>query len=539
MLVLKGQSLFAGIVIGPMTIYEPAATITSSYITNTENEVNRFQAARNSALEHLKTLYKTALISVGEQDAGIFETHQLMLEDLDFIEAIESLILEENLSAEAAVNIASAKFSRLFKEMDDAYMQARAEDIADISAKIISFLTGFETSLNAFPFPVILAAKELLPSEIIQLDKSKILGFITSAGSLNSHTAILARALGLPAIIAVDNFPSKTASNVTVILDGLEGHVYIEPDERTVNIMTQKKEEIESQQKTLDFLKGKKNITKSGKEIKLLANISSLKELQTALDNDAEGIGLLRSEFLYLNKNSFPTEEEQYLLYKTIIETMAGKPVIIRTLDIGSDKKASYFHLPLEENPALGYRAIRICLREPHIFKVQLRAILRAAVFGNAAIMFPMVNSVEEILAVKAIVQEVKNDLKKENLQFSEAIKLGTMIETPAAAIISDDLAREVDFFSIGTNDLTQYTLAIDRQNENLSNFFDPHHKAVLKLIELTIKNAHKAKIPVGICGELGADKKLTSLFINLGVDELSVSPTYILPLRKTIRNLE
>ena len=539
MLVLKGQSLFAGIVIGPMTIYEPAATITSSYITNTENEVNRFQAARNSALEHLKTLYKTALISVGEQDAGIFETHQLMLEDLDFIEAIESLILEENLSAEAAVNIASAKFSRLFKEMDDAYMQARAEDIADISAKIISFLTGFETSLNAFPFPVILAAKELLPSEIIQLDKSKILGFITSAGSLNSHTAILARALGLPAIIAVDNFPSKTASNVTVILDGLEGYVYIEPDERTVNIMTQKKEEIESQQKTLDFLKGKKNITKSGKEIKLLANISSLKELQTALDNDAEGIGLLRSEFLYLNKNSFPTEEEQYLLYKTIIETMAGKPVIIRTLDIGSDKKASYFHLPLEENPALGYRAIRICLREPHIFKVQLRAILRAAVFGNAAIMFPMVNSVEEILAVKAIVQEVKNDLKKENLQFSEAIKLGTMIETPAAAIISDDLAREVDFFSIGTNDLTQYTLAIDRQNENLSNFFDPHHKAVLKLIELTIKNAHKAKIPVGICGELGADKKLTSLFINLGVDELSVSPTYILPLRKTIRNLE
>ena len=382
MLVLKGQSLFAGIVIGPMTIYEPAATITSSYITNTENEVNRFQAARNSALEHLKTLYKTALISVGEQDAGIFETHQLMLEDLDFIEAIESLILEENLSAEAAVNIASAKFSRLFKEMDDAYMQARAEDIADISAKIISFLTGFETSLNAFPFPVILAAKELLPSEIIQLDKSKILGFITSAGSLNSHTAILARALGLPAIIAVDNFPSKTASNVTVILDGLEGHVYIEPDERTVNIMTQKKEEIESQQKTLDFLKGKKNITKSGKEIKLLANISSLKELQTALDNDAEGIGLLRSEFLYLNKNSFPTEEEQYLLYKTIIETMAGKPVIIRTLDIGSDKKASYFHLPLEENPALGYRAIRICLREPHIFKVQLRAILRAQFSG-------------------------------------------------------------------------------------------------------------------------------------------------------------
>ncbi len=539
MLVLKGQSLFAGIVIGPMTIYEPAATITSSYITNTENEVNRFQAARNSALEHLKTLYKTALISVGEQDAGIFETHQLMLEDLDFIEAIESLILEENLSAEAAVNIASAKFSRLFKEMDDAYMQARAEDIADISAKIISFLTGFETSLNAFPFPVILAAKELLPSEIIQLDKSKILGFITSAGSLNSHTAILARALGLPAIIAVDNFPSKTASNVTVILDGLEGHVYIEPDERTVNIMTQKKEEIESQQKTLDFLKGKKNITKSGKEIKLLANISSLKELQTALDNDAEGIGLLRSEFLYLNKNSFPTEEEQYLLYKTIIETMAGKPVIIRTLDIGSDKKASYFHLPLEENPALGYRAIRICLREPHIFKVQLRAILRAAVFGNAAIMFPMVNSVEEILAVKAIVQEVKNDLKKENLQFSEAIKLGTMIETPAAAIISDDLAREVDFFSIGTNDLTQYTLAIDRQNENLSSFFDPHHKAVLKLIELTVKNAHKAKITVGICGELGADKKLTNLFINLGVDELSVSPSYILPLRKTIRNLE
>jgi len=539
MLVLKGQSLFAGIVIGPMTIYEPAATITSSYITNTENEVNRFQAARNSALEHLKTLYKTALISVGEQDAGIFETHQLMLEDLDFIETIESLILEENLSAEAAVNIASAKFSRLFKEMDDAYMQARAEDIADISAKIISFLTGFETSLNAFPFPVILAAKELLPSEIIQLDKSKILGFITSAGSLNSHTAILARALGLPAIIAVDNFPSKTASNVTVILDGLEGHVYIEPDERTVNIMTQKKEEIESQQKTLDFLKGKKNITKSGKEIKLLANISSLKELQTALDNDAEGIGLLRSEFLYLNKNSFPTEEEQYLLYKTIIETMAGKPVIIRTLDIGSDKKASYFHLPLEENPALGYRAIRICLREPHIFKVQLRAILRAAVFGNAAIMFPMVNSVEEILAVKAIVQEVKNDLKKENLQFSEAIKLGTMIETPAAAIISDDLAREVDFFSIGTNDLTQYTLAIDRQNENLSSFFDPHHKAVLKLIELTVKNAHKAKITVGICGELGADKKLTNLFINLGVDELSVSPSYILPLRKTIRNLE
>ena len=539
MLVLKGQSLFAGIVIGPMTIYEPAATITSSYITNAKNEVQRFQTARNSALEHLKTLYKTALISVGEQDAGIFETHQLMLEDLDFIEAIESLILEENLSAEAAVNIASAKFSRLFKEMDDAYMQARAGDIADISAKIISFLTGFETSLNAFPFPVILAAKELLPSEIIQLDKSKILGFITSAGSLNSHTAILARALGLPAIIAVDNFPSKTASNVTVILDGLEGHVYIEPDERTVNIMTQKKEEIESQQKTLDFLKGKKNITKSGKEIKLLANISSLKELQTALDNDAEGIGLLRSEFLYLNKNSFPTEEEQYLLYKTIIETMAGKPVIIRTLDIGSDKKASYFHLPLEENPALGYRAIRICLREPHIFKVQLRAILRAAVFGNAAIMFPMVNSVEEILAVKAIVQEVKNDLKKENLQFSEAIKLGTMIETPAAAIISDDLAREVDFFSIGTNDLTQYTLAIDRQNENLSSFFDPHHKAVLKLIELTVKNAHKAKIPVGICGELGADKKLTNLFINLGVDELSVSPSYILPLRKTIRNLE
>ncbi len=539
MIILKGQRVFDDIAIGPITIYTPSLNnFKQQGSTNFENELLRFQTARQAAIEDLKKLYKKAFEAVGKKDAAIFEAQQMMLEDLDFVESIRALISEQNIRAEKAVNIADEKFSALFESMDDKYMQARAQDVHDISSKLLFFLTGKHNLLAAFGSPVILVADELSPSEIMQLDKTKVLGFITQFGSPNSHASILARALGLPSVVAVDNLIFNAANNMLAIIDGFTGNIYLAPDEKTLNVMTNKMRAHQHEKLTLTKLKGEKAITKAGKEIKIFANIGSTLDLPATLENDAEGIGLFRSEFLYLGEKSFPTEEQQFIAYKTVAKAMSGKPVIIRTLDIGSDKNLPYFNLPQEINPALGCRAIRICLQQPEIFKIQLRAILRASAFGNIAIMFPMINSVEELKNSKAIVENVKTSLQQENLPFSDNIKIGTMIETPAAAIISDDLAKEVDFFSIGTNDLTQYTLAIDRQNKNLVTFFNPYHKAVLKLIELTVKNAHKNGISVGICGELSADTKLTQKFIDLGVDELSVSPAYILRLRDKIRHL-
>ncbi|MDD4321049.1 MAG: phosphoenolpyruvate--protein phosphotransferase [Acidaminococcaceae bacterium] len=540
MIILKGQRIFDGIAIGSIAIYTPSSNnFKQQGSTNFENELLRFQTARQAAIEDLKKLYNKAFEAVGEKNAAIFGAQQMMLEDLDYIESIEALINKQNLSAESAVNITDDKFSALFESMGDKYLQARAQDVHDISSKLLFFLTGKNNLLADFSSPVVLVANELSPSEIMQLDKTKVLGFVTQFGSQNSHAAILARALGLPSVVAVDNLISNAANNMLAVIDGFTGNIYLAPDEKTLNVMTNKMHALQHEHLTLTKLKGKKTISKSGREIKIFANIGSTLDLPATLENDAEGIGLFRSEFLYLGEKSFPTEEQQFIAYKTVAETMSGKPVIIRTLDIGSDKSLPYFNLPQEINPALGYRAIRICLLQPEIFKIQLRAILRASALGNIAIMFPMINSVEELKASKAIVESVKTSLQQENIPFADNIKIGTMIETPAAAIISDDLAKEVDFFSIGTNDLTQYTLALDRQNKNLDTFFNPYHKAVLKLIELTVKNAHKNGISVGICGELSADTKLAQTFLELGVDELSVSPPCILALREKIRSLD
>ena len=540
MIILKGQRVFDDIAIGSIAIYNPSLNnFKQQSNSNFKNELLRFQTAQQAAIEDLKKLYNKAYQTVGEKYAAIFEVQQMMLEDLDFVESIEALISEQNLSAEKAVNIADENFSALFESMDDSYMQARSQDVHDICSKLLFFLADKRNLLADFSSPVILVANDLSPSEIMQLDKTKILGFITQLGSPNSHATILARALGLPFVVAVDNLMFNATNNMLAIIDGFTGNIYLAPDEKTLNVMTNKMHALQQEKLTLTKLKGKKAITKAGKEIKIFANIGSTLDLPSTLENDAEGIGLFRSEFLYLGEKSFPTEEQQFIAYKTVAKAMYGKPVIIRTLDIGSDKSLPYFNLPPEINPALGYRAIRICLQQPEIFKIQLRAILRASAFGNISIMFPMINSVEELKSSKAIVENVKVSLQQENIPFSSNIKIGTMIETPAAAIISDDLAKEVDFFSIGTNDLTQYTLAIDRQNKNLSPFFTPYHKAVLKLIELTVKNAHKNGIPVGICGELSADTKLTTKFLELGVDELSVSPNCILHLRNKIRSLD
>jgi phosphotransferase system enzyme I (PtsI) len=541
MLVLEGKSVFAGIAIGPVILYKRMVhTVAGHVVTNPESEVARFRAARLTAQNQIKALYEKALTEVDEKTANIFDVHQMMLDDLDYIEAIESTIRTQKMNAEYAVNATADSFAKMFAAMDDAYMQARAADVKDISGKVLNILTGGNEGLVTLEKPSILAANDLVPSETVSLDKNKIMAFITEAGSTNSHTAILARTMGIPAIVGLGNkLVANLKNDLTVIVDGFEGKVYIDPDATTLSVMSAKLEKDKKHKALLADLKGKPNETKSGHQIKVYANIGQPKDLAAVLDNDAGGIGLFRSEFLYLGRDNFPSEEEQFTAYKTVLETMHGKEVVIRTLDIGADKQVGYFNLPHEDNPALGYRAIRICLTQPEIFKTQLRAILRASAFGKADIMFPMITSAKEIEDAKSIVSEVKEELKLNGIAFDENIKIGIMIETPAAAVISDELAKHVDFFSIGSNDLTQYTLAIDRQNTSLDRFFNAHHPALLRLIAHTAESAHANGIWVGICGELGADQALTEEFIKMGIDELSVSPASILPLRERIRNID
>ncbi|WP_427112275.1 phosphoenolpyruvate--protein phosphotransferase [Megasphaera sueciensis] len=540
MLTLEGKSVFNGITIGPVVLYKRTIhKVADQLVDDTETEVARFHTARLAAQNEIKSLYEKALTEVDEKTAEIFDVHQMMLDDPDYIETVENTIRTQKINAEYAVNAAADSFAEMFAAMEDTYMQERAADIRDISGKVLNALTG-SNNMVTLTAPSIVAADDLAPSETLSLDKNNILAFITESGSTNSHTAILARTMGIPAIVgAGDTLLAHLHEKQTVIVDGFDGKIYIDPDVATLEAMTAKMNQDQKQKSLLAKLKGKPNATKSGRKIKLYANIGQPADLSAVLDNDAGGIGLFRSEFLYLGRDTFPSEEEQFTAYKTVLENMGGKEVVIRTLDIGADKKVGYFNLPAEENPALGYRAIRICLTRPEIFKTQLRAILRASAFGTALVMFPMITSVQEVRDAKMIVEEVKAELTTQKIDFDKNIKIGIMIETPAAAIISDDLAKFVDFFSIGSNDLTQYTLAIDRQNTSLDHFFDAHHPAILKLIAYTAENAHNNGIWCGICGELGADKTLAEEFINMGIDELSVSPASILPLREKILSID
>jgi len=476
---------------------------------------------------------------VGEGNAMIFQVHQMMLDDLDYVEAITNLITTQQVNGEYAVAVTGDNFSQMFASMEDEYMRARAADVKDISERVIAILSGNENSGLVTDKPVILAADDLAPSETVQLEKEKVLSFITRGGSTNSHTAILARTMNIPAVIGVGDGLSEEYEGKLGIVDGAEGVIYIDPDEETLTKYKEKQKEYQDRLALLQQLKGEENITLDGQKIKVYANIGNASDIGAVMQNDAGGIGLFRSEFLYLESDHFPTEEEQFKVYRYAAETMAGKMVVIRTLDIGADKQIDYFHLPKEENPALGYRAIRICLMQHDIFQTQLRALFRASAFGNIAIMFPMIVAVEEVLEIKEIVEKVKAELDEAGIPYNKKTQLGIMIETPAAAIISDDLAKEVDFFSVGTNDLTQYTTAVDRQNANLDKFYYPHHKALLRLIKMAADNAHKNGIWIGICGELGADTELTETFLSMGIDELSVSPACILPLRKKIRETD
>lgn len=538
MTTLNGKGVFGGIAIGKIALYRRHENQIKRYhIDSPETEITRFETAKSAAIEQLQGLYDKALQEVGESGAAIFEIHQMMLEDLDYIESIENIIRAQNVNAEYAVGTTADNFAQMFSSMDDAYMKERAADVRDVSERILSILTGGETDSGVgAEEPVIIAADDLAPSETVQLDKSMVLGFVTMHGSTNSHTAILARTMNIPAVIGVGDALPKDADGKLAAIDGFTGTVYLEPDEATLTEMKRRQTEELERRALLEELKGQPNVTLDGQEINLYANIGGLSDVGAVLQNDAGGIGLFRSEFLYLENSDYPTEEEQFSVYKTVAENMAGKRVIIRTLDIGADKQAGYFGLPEEENPAMGYRAIRICLTRPDIFKTQLRAILRASAFGKLAIMFPMIISAAEVREIKQLVDEAKRELREAGIAFDETIELGVMIETPAAAMISDELAQEVDFFSVGTNDLTQYTLAIDRQNPKLDRFFDPHHRAILRLIQMATDNAHKAGIWIGICGELGSDLELTETFLAMGIDELSVSPSCILPLRKKVR---
>ena len=534
----KGKSVLQGIAIGKLYVIEKKeSSWTKMTITDPDAEMVRFEAARARAMEQLDVLYQEALEQVGEENAMIFDVHKIMLEDLDYLEAIEGRIRTEMVNAEYAVTVTGEEFSAVFASMDDEYMNARAADVIDISGRVVRILEGREEAGLHTKEPVIVLADDLSPSETIQMDKSKILAFVTKYGSANSHTAILARSLNIPSLVNADVEISSVYHGKTAIVDGINGVLTVEPDEEMLADKTAEQQKLREAEEQLKQLIGKENRTKDGRTIKLYANMGNVEDVEKVLENDAGGIGLFRSEFLYLGRDTFPTEEEQFAAYKEVVSRMEGKKVIIRTLDIGADKTVDYFNLDAEENPALGYRAIRICLTQPEIFKTQLRAIYRAAAFGTVSIMFPMIISVAEIQKIKGIVEEVKAELSSEGIEYGEA-ELGIMIETPAAAIISAELAKEVEFFSIGTNDLTQYTLAIDRQNQKLEPFYDAHHPAVLKLIEMTIENGHKAGIWVGICGELAADDTLTETFLDMGLDELSVSPTYILKLREKIRSI-
>lgn len=534
----RGKGVVPGIAIGRLYVFEKGKEqVEKISVADTEAEVVRFQSARGQAMEQLDKLYQDALSRVGEENAQIFDVHKMMLDDLDYIEAIEGHIREDAVNAEYAVTVTGKEFSAMFSEMDDAYMKVRAVDVIDVSDRLVRLLKGKkEAGLNTDE-PVILLADDLSPSETIQMDKSKILAFVTRHGSANSHTAILARSLNIPSLVNTDIAVSEQYHLREAVVDGAAGLLLLEPDAETLQKKRAEQETLILENRRLQELIGKENKTADGRSIRLYANMGNTADVDRVLENDAGGIGLFRSEFLYLGRDSFPTEEEQFEAYKEVLSRMQGKEVIIRTLDIGADKKADYFGLEPEENPALGYRAIRICLTRPEIFKTQLRAIYRASAYGNAAIMFPMIISVEEIRKIKEITEQVKTELTAENKEFCD-VPLGIMVETPAAALMSGELAKEVSFFSIGTNDLTQYTLAIDRQNQKLDAFYDAHHPAVLKLIAMTAENAHKAGIWVGICGELGADATLTEVFLDMGIDELSVSPSCILKLRDKIRSI-
>lgn len=533
----RGKSVYGGVAIGRAWVYDKGdSTVKRQHINDTAKEIERFEAAKETAKEQLKNLYEKALKEVGEVNAQIFEVHQMMLDDMDYVESITHMIENQNVNAEYSVAVTSDNFSEMFAAMDDDYMRARAADIKDISNRLINVLQGKEDGGVSGNEPVVIIADDLAPSETVQLDKSKVLAFVTRHGSTNSHTAILARTMNIPALIGVD-YP-EDIDGKNVIVDGYGGELHIEPDEILLDKFRQIKEEDAGKQKLLMELKGKEDVTKSGKRIKLYANIGGVSDVVSVLKNDGSGIGLFRSEFLYLGRDNYPTEEEQFQAYKSVAENMAGKKVIIRTLDIGADKKADYFGFDAEENPAMGYRAIRICLKQPDIFKTQLRAIYRASHYGNIAIMYPMIISLSEVKKIREIVNEVKEELDSQQIPYGE-VEQGIMIETPAAVMISDILAKEVDFFSIGTNDLTQYTLAIDRQNPHLDDIYDSHHEAVLRMIKMTIENGHKENCWVGICGELGADTSLTEEFIKMGIDELSVTPSAILKVRDKIRKCE
>ncbi len=535
MQIYKGKSVFGGIAIGKISVYKKDEQLVKRVkIEDADAEMERYTAARNIAAAQLQKLYDKALKEVGEANAAIFEVHQMMLEDEDYNESVENIIHSQMVNAEYAVASTADNFAQMFEAMDDDYMRGRAADVRDISERVITVLAGGAGSGIDSDEPVIIAADDLAPSETVQLDKDKVLSFVTAHGSENSHTAILARTMGIPALIGTGIDLDETVDGKLGIVDGTNGVVYVDPDVELLEEMKKKQQEEQEKKRLLQTLKGKENITLDGQKVMLYANVGNIKDLGIALQNDAGGIGLFRSEFIYLGQDHYPTEEEQFQIYKTVAETMAGRRVIIRTLDIGADKQCDYFELDKEDNPAMGLRAIRICLTRPEIFKTQLRALFRASVYGNINIMYPMIISVDEVRQIKAIVEEVKAELAEQGIEYGNPAQ-GIMIETPASVMMSRELAEEVDFFSIGTNDLTQYTLAIDRQNSKLDKFFDSHHPAVLRMIQMTVENAHKAGIWCGICGELGADQALTKDFLAMGVDELSVSPGSILPLRKII----
>ena len=536
MQVYSGKSVFGGIAIGKISVYRKNEQQLKRVRTeDTKGELARYEAAKAAAIEQLQELYQKALKEVGEANAAIFEIHQIMLDDGDYNESVENIIETQKINAEYAVAVTGDNFAQMFRAMDDDYMRERAADVKDVSERVLSILNGGQKGKVVTDEPVIIVADDLAPSETVQLEKDMVLSFVTVHGSVNSHTAILARTMAIPALIGTEELPlDDTVDGKLAVVDGLNGKIYVEPDAQTLEEMKKRRQAELEKKELLQLLKGKDNVTLDGKKIMLYANIGNIKDLATVIQNDAGGIGLFRSEFIYLEKDRYPTEEEQFSIYKTAVETMAGKRVIIRTLDIGADKQCEYFKMDKEENPALGYRAIRICLTRPEIFKTQLRALFRASAYGNLAIMYPMITSLWEVKRIKEIVEEVKAELTAEQLEFGNP-QQGIMIETPAAVMMSEELAKEVDFFSIGTNDLTQYTLAIDRQNPKLDKFYDAHHPAVLSMIRMTVENAHKAGIWAGICGELGADTSLTKEFLAMGVDELSVSPGSILPIRKII----
>ena len=537
MITLQGKGVFGGIAIGEISFFKrDSGIVQRKKVEDPQAEIQRFEEAKAEAIRELGELYDKAVSEVGESNAMLFQTHQFMLEDLDYVEAITNMIQTQSVNAEYAVSVTGDNFSQMFASMDDDYMRERAADVKDISARVVKILTGAGESGLVTDKPVILASDDLAPSETVQLDNDMVLSFVTQGGSTNSHTAILAKTMNIPAIIGIGDALDEKYEGKEAIVDGAKGCLIIEPDEETMKEYQAKKQEYLEQQELLQQFRGKETVSLDGQKVKLYANIGNASDIGAVVKNDAAGIGLFRSEFLYLESDNFPTEEEQFKVYKYVAETMGQKQVVIRTLDIGADKQIDYFNLPHEENPAMGYRAIRICLKQQDIFRTQLRALLRASAFGNIAIMFPMIVALEEVLQIKEIVKSVMAELDASRIPYNKEIQLGIMIETPAAAMISDDLAKEVDFFSVGTNDLTQYTTAVDRQNANLEGFYYPHHKGLLRLIKMAADNAHKNGIWIGICGELGADMELTEVFLAMGIDELSVSPACVLPLRKKIR---